>query len=45
MASFDKVVDVLVVGSGSAGMTAALAAADAGRETLVIESTELYGGS
>src|SRR5690554_4282524 len=45
MAKFDEMVDVLVVGSGSAGMAAALAAADAGCKALVIESTELYGGS
>lgn len=38
-------VDVLVVGSGGGGMTAALAAADAGLNALVIEKSPVYGGS
>ena len=38
-------VDVVVVGSGGAGMTAALAAADQGLETLVVESSPWFGGS
>jgi 3-oxosteroid 1-dehydrogenase len=38
-------VDVLVVGSGGGGMTAALAAVDAGLSTLVIEKSPVYGGS
>lgn len=42
---WDREVDVLVVGSGSAGLSAAVTAADAGLETLVIESTEKWGGS
>lgn len=41
----DRVVDLLVVGSGAAGSTAAIAAADAGLSVLVVESTELVGGS
>ena len=45
MGSFDDVVDVVIVGSGSAAMTAALAVKEAGKEPLVLESTELYGGS
>jgi succinate dehydrogenase/fumarate reductase flavoprotein subunit len=45
MEKFDKVVDVLVVGTGSAAMTTALAVKESGKEPLVIESTELYGGS
>ena len=42
---YDKTVDVLVIGSGGGGMTAALAAADAGLETLVVEKGEQFGGS
>ena len=45
MEQFDTVVDVVVVGSGSAAMTTALAVKESGKEPLVIESTELYGGS
>jgi succinate dehydrogenase/fumarate reductase flavoprotein subunit len=36
---------VVVVGSGSAGFTAALAAKDAGLEPMIVESTSLIGGS
>ncbi|BDU06322.1 FAD-binding protein [Nocardia cyriacigeorgica] len=42
---WDHEVDVLVVGSGAGGLTAALAAADCGAETLVIEKAPVYGGS
>ena len=38
-------VDVLVVGSGGGGMTAALAAVDSGASALVIEKSQVYGGS
>ncbi len=38
-------VDLVVVGSGGAGMTAALAAAHQGLETLVVESSPWFGGS
>ena len=37
--------DVVVVGAGGAGMTAALAAARQGLETLVIEKSPWFGGS
>ena len=43
--SFDHVVDVLVVGSGGGGMTAALAADAAGLDTLVVEKGSHFGGS
>jgi succinate dehydrogenase/fumarate reductase flavoprotein subunit len=36
---------VVVVGSGSAGFTAALAAKEAGLEPMIVESTSLVGGS
>jgi len=42
---FDLEVDVLVVGSGCGGLTAGLAARDAGLETLLIEKSKYYGGS
>jgi len=43
--SFDTCVDVLVIGSGGGGMTAALAAHAAGLDTLVVEKGDRYGGS
>ncbi|WP_194824942.1 FAD-binding protein [Nocardia sp. XZ_19_231] len=42
---WDHEVDFLVVGSGAGGLTAALAAADRGLDTLVIEKASVYGGS
>ena len=41
----EHTVDVLVVGTGGAGMTAALAANKRGLDTLVIEKTNSFGGS
>src|SRR5688572_2181576 len=38
-------VDVLVVGSGAAGMTAALTAAKQGLDTLVVEKGDYFGGN
>ena len=43
--TFDHVVDVLVIGSGGGGMTAALAAQASGLETLVVEKSSHFGGS
>ena len=45
MVTFDEVVDVVVVGSGSAAMATALAVKESGKQPLVLESTELAGGS
>ncbi|KKC06471.1 FAD-binding protein [Mycobacterium nebraskense] len=45
MDDFDHVVDVLVVGSGGGGMTAALTAQAAGLDALVVEKSSFYGGS
>ena len=44
-AVWDHEVDFLVVGSGGGGMTAALAADDAGLSTLIVEKAKMYGGS
>ncbi|HEU5454065.1 MAG TPA: FAD-dependent oxidoreductase, partial [Nocardioides sp.] len=38
-------VDVVVVGAGGAGMTAALAAGLRGLETVVVEKSPWFGGS
>lgn len=45
MTSFDHTVDVLVIGSGGGGMTAALAADASGLDTLVVEKSAQFGGS
>lgn len=45
MASWDLSVDFLVVGSGAAGMTAALRAHSLGGETLIVEKSPYYGGT
>ena len=43
--TFDHEVDVLVVGSGGGGMTAALKAHADGLDTLVVEKSRQFGGS
>lgn len=43
--TFDRQVDVLVVGSGGGGMTAALTAHACGLDTLVVEKSAHFGGS
>ncbi|MFJ7078926.1 FAD-binding protein [Streptomyces sp. NPDC098781] len=42
---FDTVVDVLVVGSGAGGMTAALTAKAAGLNVLLVEKADVFGGT
>ncbi|MDO5495515.1 MAG: FAD-dependent oxidoreductase [bacterium] len=42
---FDHLTDVVVVGSGAAGAVTALAAKEAGLEPLILESTDMFGGS
>ena len=37
--------DVVVIGSGAAGLTAAITARELGLEALVVEKTELFGGT
>ena len=45
MTTWNKSVDLLVIGSGAAGMTAAVRAHDLGGETLVVEKAPHYGGT
>lgn len=42
---YDEITDVLVVGSGFAGMAAALAATEAGAKVMVIEKMSVLGGN
>ncbi|MGI5270254.1 FAD-dependent oxidoreductase [Nonomuraea sp. CA-218870] len=42
---WDYLVDVLVAGTGAAGLTAAIAAADQGLDVLMVESTPKWGGT
>jgi succinate dehydrogenase/fumarate reductase flavoprotein subunit len=42
---WDEVVDVVVVGTGGAAMTAAVLAADGGAEVLVLEKDDVVGGT
>src|SRR3954451_2473531 len=44
-ATGDAVYDVVVVGAGGAGMTAALAAARQGLDTVLVEKSNYFGGS
>jgi 3-oxosteroid 1-dehydrogenase len=45
VARLERAVDVVVVGAGGAGMTAALAAARQGLDTVVVEKSSWFGGS
>ena len=42
---WDRAVDYLVVGSGVAGLSAAITATCRGADTLVVESTDKWGGT
>lgn len=43
--NWDYETDLLVIGSGAAGLTTAVVGASEGLETLVLEKTEFYGGT
>jgi len=45
MAAWDESVDLLVMGSGAAGLTGALRAAHLGLSVLIVEKSEVWGGS
>jgi len=45
MTSWDHETDMVIVGSGGGGMTAALTAKLEGLDSLILEKTEYYGGS
>ena len=45
MAEWDQTVDLLVMGSGAAGMSAAVRAHDLGLDVLVVEKSDLFGGN
>jgi len=45
MITWDESTDILVVGSGGGGMTAAVTAKDRGASVIIIEKGDLYGGS
>jgi 3-oxosteroid 1-dehydrogenase len=42
---WDEEVDVLIVGSGAAAFTAGIVAAEAGQRSLILEKTDMVGGS
>ena len=44
-AQWDKEVDILVVGTGAGAMVAAVTAAQHGAQTLIVEKSDLYGGT
>ena len=43
--NWDRVVDVVVVGSGGAALVAATLAHDGGAEVLVVEKADMLGGT
>jgi 3-oxosteroid 1-dehydrogenase len=45
MAVFDEIFDFVVVGSGGGSLCAALVMRDAGKSVLILEKTELVGGT
>lgn len=44
-AGFDRTVDILVAGSGSGALMAALVGAESGRDVLIVEKEALWGGT
>ncbi len=45
MAEWDRTVDLLVMGSGAAGMSGAIRAHDLGLDVLLVEKSDLFGGN
>ncbi len=45
MAEWDRTVDLLVMGSGAAGMSGAIRAHDFGLDVLLVEKSDLFGGN
>ena len=45
MAEWDRTVDLLVMGSGAAGMGSAVRAHDLGLDVLLVEKSDQYGGN
>ncbi|WP_424102268.1 FAD-dependent oxidoreductase [Moorena producens] len=45
MSTWDYIKDIVVVGSGAGGMTAALVAGDRQNQAIVLEKSSVYGGS
>jgi 3-oxosteroid 1-dehydrogenase len=45
MAEWDRTVDLLVMGSGAAGMMGAIRAHDLGLDVLLVEKSDLFGGN
>src|SRR5690348_16128515 len=43
--AWDQVVDVVVLGSGAAGLSAAILASDGGAQVLLLEKSDLFGGT
>ena len=43
--TWDREVDLLVAGTGAAGLSAAITAADSGLSVLIVESTDKWGGT
>ena len=43
--TWDEIVDVVVVGTGASGLTAAIRAADAGSKVIILEKSEFIGGT
>ena len=45
MSDWDQTVDLLVMGSGAAGLATAIRAHDLGSKVLLVEKSDLFGGN